>query len=110
MENTQDLIVIHNVTALLASILIMILIVTVLYLVLWPRIDKKWRSKRRRRKQHLQAINGICIELRFKIINIAMACERGDLSLTAFNRRTLNAARLLRRYEVKKNQLTKFIG
>ena len=110
METTNDIMVINNVTAFLASILIMVLVATVLYLSVWPKIDRNWRSKKRRRKQHLRAIDKICTDLRFKIINLALRCERGDLSLTAFNRRTLNAARLLRRYEVRRNTLNKFIG
>ena len=81
----------------------------VLYIAL-QNLDRQWITKKRRRKQHLREVNRTITDLRFKIINLALRCERGDLSLTAFNRRTLNAARLIRRYEVKKSQLNKYIG
>ena len=81
----------------------------VLYIAL-QNLDRQWMTKRRRRKQHLKEVNRTITDLRFKIINLALRCERGDLSLTAFNRRTLNAARLIRRYEVKKSQLNRYIG
>ena len=81
----------------------------VLYIAL-QNLDRQWMTKKRRRKQHLNEVNRTITDLRFKIINLALRCERGDLSLTAFNRRTLNAARLIRRYEVKKSQLNRYIG
>ena len=81
----------------------------VLYIGL-QNLDRQWVTKRRRRKQHLDQVNRTIADLRFKIINLALRCERGDLSLTAFNRRTLNAARLIRRYETKKAQLNKLVG
>ena len=81
----------------------------VLYIAL-QNLDRQWMTKKRRRKQHLNEVNRTITDLRFKIINLALRCERGDLSLTAFNRRSLNAARLIRRYEVKRSQLNRFIG
>ena len=81
----------------------------VLYIAI-QKLDKQWITKKRRRKQHLNEVNRTITDLRFKIINLALRCERGDLSLTAFNRRSLNAARLIRRYEVKRSQLNRFIG
>ena len=80
----------------------------VLYIAM-QNIDAQWRSKKRRRKAHLRHVNATIIDLRFKIINLTLACERGDLSLTAFNRRVLNAARLIRRYENKKAQLNRLV-
>lgn len=77
---------------------------------LMNRIDDKWVTKKRRRKKHLNNVNASVTDLRYKIINLALRCERGDLSLTAFNRRTLNAARLIRRYESKKAHLKRYIG
>ena len=106
----QDVVVINNVTAVLGTILLMIIFGALLYAVVWPRVCKDWRSKKKRRKAHLQYVSATNTELRYKIINVALAYERGDISEKAFLRRSYNAAKLIRRYEVKRAQLNRFIG
>lgn len=75
----------------------------------WPSFPKIWAARRRRRA-HKRYVEDTVINLRFKLINLALACERGDLSLTAFTRRSLNTARLIRRYEVKLGHLKRLVG
>ena len=70
---------------------------------------KGFMTKRQRRKAHLKYVQDTIVQLRFKIINLTLACERGDLSLVAFNRRVLNAAVLIRRYETKLGHLNRLI-
>ena len=48
-------------------------------------------------------------ELKYKIINLSLSHERGDLSESAFLRRVKNAAQLVKRYEVKKNRLNRLV-
>ena len=106
----QDAVVINNVTAVLGTILLMVIFGVLLYMVVWPRICKDWRGKRQRRKAHLRYVSATNTELKYKIINLALAYERGDISEKAFLRRSYNAAKLIRRYEVKRSQLNRFIG
>ena len=77
--------------------------------LIWPQF-LLYTAARRRRRRHLDYVKDTIVELRYKLINLALACERGDLSLTAFNRRSLNAARLIRRYEVKLGHLNRLVG
>lgn len=74
------------------------------------KLFKRCWSKRQRRRRHFRYVERSILDLRFKLINLALACERGDLSMTAFNRRSLNAARLIRRYEVKLGHLKRLVG
>ena len=106
----QDVVVINNVTAVLGTMLLMVIFGALLYAVVWPRVCRDWRSKRSRRKAHLQYVSATNTELRYKLINLALACQRGDLSEREFVRRSLNTAKLIRRYEVKRAQLNRFIG
>ena len=63
-----------------------------------------------RRRAHLRYVEDTITQLRFKILNLSLACERGDLSLVEFNRRVLNAARLIRRYETKLGHLRRLVA
>ncbi len=69
-----------------------------------------YRRRRRRRRAHKKYVKRTLWDLKYKIINLALACERGDLSLVTFNRRILNTARLVRRYEHKLAVLNKLVG
>ena len=77
--------------------------------ILWPQF-LLYTAARRRRRAHLRYVRETIVQLRYKLINLALACERGDLSLTAFNRRSMNTARLIRRYEVKLGHLNRLVG
>ena len=77
--------------------------------IIWPSIGGYWR-RRRRRKQHREYVESTIFELKYSIINLALACERGDLSLVGFNRKVLNRARLIRRYETKLGHLNRLVG
>ena len=106
----KDVLIVNNVTPLLISMGAVIIIGGLFYLFIWPKIDRQIITKRRRRKAHLRYVRAIILELKYKLINLALSCERGELSETAFLRRSKNAAKLILRYEVKKVQLTRFIG
>jgi len=66
-------------------------------------------TKRQRRRAHLRYVEQTITQLKYKIVNLTLACERGDLSLVAFNRRALNTAVLIRRYETKLGHLNRLI-
>ncbi len=66
--------------------------------------------RRARRKAHRRYVEDTITSLKYSIINLALACERGDLSLTGFNRKVLNRARLIRRYEIKLGHLNRLVG
>ena len=98
--NTFILFVLFMVTALS--------VIGLLYTIGHPLL-KNFMTKRQRRRAHLRYVESTIMQLRFKIINLTLSCERGDLSLTAFNRRVLNAAVLIRRYETKLGHLNRLI-
>ena len=77
--------------------------------IVWPSFGGYW-IRRRRRKQHRDYVQGVIVDLKYSIINLALACERGDLSLVGFNRKVLNRARLIRRYETKLGHLNRLVG
>ena len=90
-----------------------LLFIVVLGWLLYTGIEKYvfgtvW-SKRQRRRRHYRHVRDVIVDLRYKIINLTLACERGDISETAFLRRTMNAAKLIRRYEVKKSHLNRLV-
>lgn len=80
------------------------------YLLFRPWFKRNVMTASQRRRAHKRYVRDTIVELRFKIINLTLACERGDLSLTAFNRRALNAAVLIRRYEIKLAHLNRLVG
>ena len=102
-------VIINSYVALIASLLFTVVVAYLLYTAGEKYIFGTIWTRRQRRRRHLRAVDSIITDLRYKIINLALRCERGDLSLTAFNRRTMNAARLIRRYEIKRNHLNKLV-
>ncbi len=109
MIETGDVVLVNNYLMLAISLISTALLAWFLW-TQFNKIDDKWVTKRKRRRAHKRYVNSTIFDLKYKIINLALRCERGDISLTAFNRRTLNAARLIRRYETKKSHLNKLIG
>ena len=79
--------------------------------VIWPFSSWfRYRAAKRRRKRHKEYVRDTIFHLKYSLINLALACERGDLSLTGFNRKSLNRARLIRRYETKLRHLERLVG
>ena len=107
----QENVVVVNQTFLIAIMFLMgALAVGVGYLLFRPWFKKNVMTATQRRRAHKRYVRNTIVELRYKIINLTLACERGDLSLTAFNRRALNTAVLIRRYEVKLAHLNRLVG
>ncbi len=108
METNGSIVIVNNWYALIGMILV---ISAVAFWVWrgWLQFDRDFMTKRRRRKKHLRYVDETIFHLKYKIINLALSCERGDISLTAFNRRTLNAARLIRRYQTKLQHLNRLV-
>ena len=105
----ESQVIVNSYVALIASLLFTVVVAYLLYVLGEKYIFGTVWSKRQRRKAHMRAIDATITDLRYKIINLALRCERGDLSLTAFNRRTMNAARLIRRYEIKRGHINRYI-
>ena len=106
----QDAIIINNITGLLVFLTSMVFVGVLLYVFVWPSIDRQIMTKRRRRRAHLRYVKEVITELRFTVLNLALKCERGEISEVDFTKRSLNTAKLLRRYEIKRAQLNRFIG
>ncbi len=108
MIEAGDVVLVNNYLALAISLLGTALLSWFLW-IQFNRVEDKWMTKRKRRRAHLRYVSATIFELKYKIVNLALSCERGDISLTAFNRRTLNAARLIRRYETKRSHLNRLV-
>ncbi len=108
MIEAGDVVVVNNYLFLLITLTFTILLAWFLW-VQFNRVEDKWMTKRKRRRAHMRYVSSVIFELKYKIVNLALSCERGDISLTAFNRRTLNAARLIRRYETKRSHLNRLV-
>ena len=106
----QDVVVVSKFSLIAAMFFFGAVVVIMGYFLIRPWLRHNLYPARMRRRAHRRYVERTVLELRYKIINLALACERGDLSLTAFNRRVLNTAVLIRRYEVKLGHLRRLVG
>ena len=101
--------IVNSWIALGATLLLVILGAYAIHLLYNKYVQGEVFSKRQRRKAHLRYVRETIGELKYKIINLSLSHERGDLSESAFLRRVKNAAQLVKRYEVKKNRLNRLV-
>ena len=102
-------VIVNNYLALVVVLLLVILAAYGIHLLYNRYVSGEVFTKRQRRKAHLRYVRETIGELKYKIINLSLSHERGDLSQSAFLRRVKNAAHLVRRYEVKKNRLNRLV-
>ena len=105
----ESRVIVNNYLALGIVLLLVILAAYGMHLFYNRYIHGEVFSKRQRRMAHLRYVRGTISELKYKIINLSLSHERGDLSESAYLRRVKNAAQLVKRYEVKKNRLNRLV-
>ena len=105
----ESRVIVNSWIALGATLLLVILAAYAIHLLYNRYVQGEVFSKRQRRKAHLRYVRETIGELKYKIINLSLSHERGDLSESAFLRRVKNAAQLVKRYEIKKNRLNRLV-
>ena len=105
----ESRVIVNSWLALGITLVLVILSAYAIHLLYNKYVQGEVFTKRQRRIAHLRYVRATISELKYKIINLSLSCERGDLSDTAFLRRVKNAAQLVKRYEVKKNRLNRLV-
>ena len=105
----ESRVIVNSWLALGITLVLVILSAYAIHLLYNRYIQGEVFTKRQRRMAHLRYVRETIGELKYKIINLSLSHERGDLSESAYLRRVKNAAHLVRRYEVKKNKLNRLV-
>ena len=104
----DEIVMVPNWYMLILSIIACMFVAWMVWKLIY-KIPDQYMTKRRRRMAHLKHVDRTIVDLRYKIINLAIRCVRGDLSESAFTRRALNAAKLIHRYEIKRAHLNRLV-